>query len=136
MTDHVWSSIQLSFLRIFVCRKRNFTSFWWLLLSLLVPTLATPNKSAIINIHRSEKPNSQPQLSASFKPVSSSSISKDGNVIAENIRGKFADVGNVKEAEGRLHMVCECSRVNCFVLTVFKEYHITNNINQLTNGHN
>ncbi|XP_048733481.1 RING finger protein 215-like isoform X3 [Ostrea edulis] len=105
MTDHVWSSIQLSFLRIFVCRKRNFTSFWWLLLSLLVPTLATPNKSAIINIHRSEKPNSQPQLSASFKPVSSSSISKDGNVIAENIRGKFADVGNVKEAEGRLHML-------------------------------
>lgn len=101
MTD-VWILVHLSFIHIFLSRKRNIVSIVYLLLPLLAPTLAAPNKTAVINVHRAEKLHNQPQLSA--KSVASSTI-KDENIVAENIRGKFSELGNVKEAEGRLHLV-------------------------------
>ncbi|XP_061162816.1 RING finger protein 215-like [Saccostrea echinata] len=115
----VFISIQLAFLRILFCRKRNITSIWYLLLPLLVPTLAAPGKSAVIDVFRTEKLNSRPQLSARFKTVESTTAtdSKHDNIIAKNIRGKFADVGNVKGAEGRLHMLssdCNSNDENSF----------------------
>ena len=94
----VWILVHLSFLHILLSRKRNIVSFVYLLLLLLAPTLAAPNKTAVINVHRAEKLSNQPQLSA--KSVASSTI-----IVAENIRGKFSELGNVKEAEGRLHLV-------------------------------
>lgn len=95
MTD-VWILIHLAFIQILFNRKRCTMSLWCFLLPLLVPTLAAPNRTAVINVYKAEKPTSRPQLSSTIK---------NDPAIAENVRGKYSELGNVKETNGRLHMV-------------------------------
>lgn len=74
------------------------------MLPFLVPTLAAPNRTAVINVYKAEKPTSRPH-----------STIKNDHAIAENVRGKYSELGNVKETNGRLHMV---TRINIlFVAT-------------------
>lgn len=95
MTD-VWILIHLAFIQILFNRKRCTMSLWCFLLPFLVPTLAAPNRTAVINVYKAEKPTSRPQLSSTIK---------NDPAIAENVRGKYSELGNVKETNGRLHMV-------------------------------
>lgn len=104
MTD-VWILIHLAFIQILFNRKRSSMSLWCFLLPFLVPTLAAPNRTAVINVYKAEKPTSRPQLSSTVK----------NDAVAENVRGKYSELGNVKETNGRLHMV---TRINTlFVAT-------------------
>eukprot|EP00105_Crassostrea_gigas_P001871 XP_011414206.1 PREDICTED: RING finger protein 215-like [Crassostrea gigas] len=95
MTD-VWILIHLAFIQILFNRKRCTMSLWCFLLPFLVPTLAAPNRTAVINVYKAEKPTSRPQLSSTIK---------NDPAIAENVRGKYSELGNVKETNGRLHMM-------------------------------
>lgn len=95
MTD-VWILIHLAFIQILFNRKRCTMSLWCFLLPFIVPTLAAPNRTAVINVYKAEKPTSRPQLSSTIK---------NDPAIAENVRGKYSELGNVKETNGRLHMV-------------------------------
>lgn len=99
MTD-VWILIHLAFIQILLNRKRSSMSLWCFLLPFLVPTLAAPNRTAVINVYKAEKPSSRPQLTSTVK---------NGHAVAENVRGKYSELGNVKETNGRLHMV---TRIN------------------------
>lgn len=103
MTD-VWILIHLAFIQILFNRKRCTMSLWCFLLPFLVPTLAAPNRTAVINVYKAEKPTSRPQLSSTIKT---------DHAIAENVRGKYSELGNVKETNGRLHMV---TRTNIDIL--------------------
>lgn len=105
MTD-VWILIHLAFIQILFNRKRSSMSLWCFLLPFLVPTLAAPSRTAVINVYKAEKPSSRPQLSSTVK---------NDHAVAENVRGKYSQLGNIKEANGRLHMV---TRINIlFVAT-------------------
>lgn len=105
MTD-VWILIHLAFIQILLNRKKSSMSLWCFLLPFLVPTLAAPNRTAVINVYKAEKPSSRPQLTSTVK---------NDHAVAENVRGKYSELGNVKETNGRLHMV---TRINIlFVAT-------------------
>jgi len=75
----------------------------------LSPVLAaSSDRSAFIEIRTHERPGGQPKLSSLESDFVSTSVSNgesDGDVIADNIRGKFASVGQKNNANGRLHLV-------------------------------
>ncbi|XP_021364716.1 RING finger protein 215-like [Mizuhopecten yessoensis] len=99
MAAVAWVILQL-FLFFVKHSKRN--PFWALVnvcIVLLAPALAASDSSASIEVSIYDTLSHQPKLS---KSDSSSAVS---DVVAENIQGKFAFIGQKKQADGRLHML-------------------------------
>ncbi|XP_033747457.1 RING finger protein 215-like [Pecten maximus] len=72
---------------------------------LLAPAIAASDSSASIEVRLCDKLSHQPKLSKSDSSSSSAVSIDSSDVIAENIQGKFATVGQKKQADGRLHML-------------------------------